>query len=292
MTDTILVTGASGHFGRAVLAHLLAMPGQRKLVAATRDPSRLADLAKKGIETRRADFDDPASLSSAFAGIDRLLMVSTDRLGAQGERLRQHRNAVAAARDAGVRHVVYTSMPDPKNALVSFAPDHLGTEEAIAASGLDHTILRNNWYMETLLMRLPQAFATGKWYSAAGSGRIAYAARADLASAAAHALVEGKGKTVVELGGPAAYSADEVAALASRIVGRPIEIVHVDDSSLAAGMKAAGVPEFLVPMLVSFDANARSGHQSHVTGELERLTGGKPRTLEAFLQENRAALVG
>ncbi|MGZ3306758.1 MAG: NAD(P)H-binding protein, partial [Asticcacaulis sp.] len=120
---TFLVSGANGKLGRQV-TQLLLDSGAGAVIAASRDPSKLADLAARGAETRRADFDDPASLNEAFKGVDRLLLISTDSLGA-GQRLAQHKNAVAAARAAGVKHIVYTSMPKPETSAVSFASDHL-----------------------------------------------------------------------------------------------------------------------------------------------------------------------
>ena len=165
------------------------------MIAASRDPAKLADLAAKGAETRRADFDDPASLDAAFKGVDRLLIVSTDALGVPGMRQRQHKAAVAAAARAQVGHVVYTSMPNPEpGSLIPFAPDHYGTEQALTKSGLPHTILRVSWYAENLLRSLPSILSTGKWYSSAGEGRVANVARDDVARAAAAALIKDAGR--------------------------------------------------------------------------------------------------
>ena len=295
MTQTLLVTGASGHFGRLVLDELLKSdtiePGA--IVAATRDVSKLADYAARGVQVRAADFDDPGTLVAAFAGVDRLLLISTDAMGVPGRRLAQHKAAVAAAQAAGVKHIVYTSLPEPEVSAVSFAPDHLGTEEAIAASGIAHTILRNSWYMENLFMGLPHALETGKWFTAAGGGKIAYAARADEAAAAAHALAgEGQESAIHTIAGPEAVSVDEVAAMVREITGKPLEVVHVDEEQLAAGMKAGDVPDFMIPVIVSFDRAARQGHLGITSDALERLSGREPMHLKAFLAANREALGG
>ena len=170
MSDTLLVTGASGQLGRRVLAHLLdtcAVPPAR-LIAVTRDPAKLADFAARGVEVRRGDFDDPGSLGEAFKGAGRLLLISTDALDTPGRRLAQHQAAIAAAKTAGVRHIVYTSMPNPDGSPIPFAPDHLGTEQALALSGRGWTILRNAWYFENLAFSLPGALApraseSGMW---------------------------------------------------------------------------------------------------------------------------------
>ena len=279
--STLLVTGANGKLGRQVVNRLLEKGGHA-VVAASRDPSKLADLAAKGAQTRRADFDDPASLRDAFRGVDRVLIVSTDALGS-GQRLSQHKNAVQAAKDAGAA-ILYTSMPKPETSKVTFAGDHLGTEQAIKASGAPYTILRNAWYQENLLAALPHALETGQWYSASGDGRISHIAHADCAEAAAAALLAAPENRTYTLTGPELLTTKQIAALASAASGKPLAVVDVTDEQLAAGLKAAGLPEAIIPMLVSFDANTREGGFDVLTGDVEALTGHKPRSLAAFFK--------
>jgi NAD(P)H dehydrogenase (quinone) len=286
---TFLVTGANGKLGRQAVQFLLdAKAGT--VIAASRDPSKLADLAAKGAETRRADFDDPASMVEAFAGVDRLLLISTDSM-APGQRLAQHTAAVAAAKTAGVAHVVYTSMPKPETSAVTFAGDHLGTENTLKATGLPYTILRNTWYQENLFMGLPQALKSGQWYSSAGNGRIAYIAHADCARAAAAALITAPVNQTLTLTGPELFTPQQVAALAAQATGKPLTVIEVTDEGLAGGMKHAGLPEAIIPMLVSFDTNTRQGGLDILTDDFETLTGQKPVTLQAFFAENSAALL-
>ncbi|WP_075217829.1 SDR family oxidoreductase [Mongoliimonas terrestris] len=289
---TLLVTGANGHLGRLVLEDLLARDSGDRIVAASRDPSRLADLAARGVETRRADFDDPASLASAFAGVDRLLLVSTDMLAVSGQRLAQHQAAVTAAAEAGVGHLVYTSMPQPDPASpVSFAGDHRGTEAAIVASGLSHTILRNHWYFENLFGSIGQKLASGAWYSAAGDGRLADVSRADCARVAAAVLAGTQtGATVEEISGPEALTTAEIAALIAEVSGRPLAVIPVPDDALRATLVDAGLPSFVVDLIVTFDINTRMGRAGTVTDAVERLTGRKPEALRDVLLANRAAL--
>ena len=291
---TFLVTGANGKLGRHVTQLLLdAQKGENgvgTVIAASRDPSKLADLAAKGAETRRADFDDPASLAEAFKGIDRLLLISTDSLGS-GQRLAQHTAAIAAAKAAGVGHVVYTSMPKPETSVVTFASDHLGTENTIKASGLPYTILRNSWYQENLSTALPPALKSGQWYSSAGDGRIPHIAHADCARAAAGALIKAPANQTFTLTGPELLSTQQIAALAAEVTGKPIKVIELTDEELAAGMKHAGVPEALIPMLVSFDTTTRQGGFDVLTDDVETLTGQKPTSLKAFLTANAQALL-
>src|SRR6202167_4265284 len=184
---TLFVTGASGHLGRRVVELLLEME-TGKIVAGTRKPEKLADLAARGVVVRHADFEDPQGLAAALAGVDGVLIVSTDAIDRPGRRLAQHRAAVAAAVSAGVKHAAYTSMPNPETSPVVFAPDHLGTEQALKASGLSYTILRMCWYTDFLIPTLAPAVASGNLIAATGQGGAPYVTREDCAQAAAAAL--------------------------------------------------------------------------------------------------------
>ncbi len=284
--SNLLVTGANGKLGRHVV-QLLLERGQDHIIAASRDTARLADLAAKGAETRTADFDDTASLAEAFKGVDRVLIISTDALGS-GQRLRQHLAAVKAATEAGAE-IVYTSMPKPDESAVVFAPDHAGTEKAIIASGQPYTILRDAWYQENLLMSLPGAFASGTLYTSAAEGRQAHVSHADVARSAAAALSKSSTNEVLTLTGPELLTTKQIAALASEVTGKPLSVTDLTDEQLAGGMKTAGVPEAIIPMLVSFDTTTREGGFDILTDDVETLTGRKPETLRAFLEANKAA---
>lgn len=295
MTETLLITGASGQLGRLVLDELLASGkvAPANILATTRDPAKLGAYAARGVTVRKADFDDPASLEAAFAGAAKVLIVSTDAIDRPGRRLAQHRSAVAAAREAGVGHILYTSMPQPDDSLVTFAPDHLGTEEAIKATGIPYTILRDGWYAENLFMSLPHALQTGTWYTATGEGRVAHITRADTAAAIAGALLKaGAESRTYTLTGPTSRTAEEIAEIVSTATGKPLKVVHVSDEQLAEGLKAAGLPEAMIPTIVSFDANTREGKISLVTKDAETLSGRPLTPLEDFVAANRAAFTG
>ena len=289
----LFVTGANGHLGRATLRHLLETQkiAPADIVAGSRNPSKLAELSQAGVETRKADFDDREGLVAAFTGIDRLLIISTDELATPGKRLQQHRNAVAAAVTAGVGHIVYTSMPNPDRSLVSFAPDHFETEQAIKASGLPYTILRNAWYSDNYLMSMPHNLQIGTWHTSMGDGRVSNISRDDCARAAATALTKPPaGNATLTLTGSESLSAIEIAAIVFAIAGKPLQVVPVSDEQSTEGLKAAGLPNFVVEMLVSTDANIRAGNFDLVTSDFEMLTGARPQSLNAFLENHRAAL--
>jgi NAD(P)H dehydrogenase (quinone) len=281
----ILVTGASGQFGRLVLAELMAR-GATDLRAGSRDPARLPATGARPV---RVDFDEAASLDAAFAGVERLLIISTDSLDPNGTRQRQHRAAVAAAVRAGVDHIAYTSMPAPAaDHPIFFAPDHLATEAAIQDSGLQHTILRNNWYFENLVLGMPAAIAQGTLYTSAGQGGLAQVARADLAAAAAGALMTETGSATYELSGPEAITMDAQVAIFNAVLGTDIRVEHLDDAALTGGLAAAGVPAGLAALIVGADRAIREGRMGQVTDVVERLSGRRPQRLADWLADHRA----
>jgi NAD(P)H dehydrogenase (quinone) len=289
MTEpTLFVSGASGHLGRLVIEALLSKGYQGKIIAGTRDPAKLADL--KRVEVRKADFTDKAGLVKALAGVDRFLLVSTDTIGT---RLPQHVTAIEAAKEAGVKEIAYTSMPTPEApSAITFAPEHLGTEEAIKASGIAYTILRMNWYSENLLGSVPGHVATGQWYTSTAGGKVSNVTRADCALAAAGALLRAAANKTYTVTGPEALSAADIAAIVSDLTGRPLQVIDVTDEQLGAGAKAAGVPDFVVDhFIVAFDRNTREGKVAAVTNAVEELWGKAPTSVRDFLAANLPALV-
>jgi NAD(P)H dehydrogenase (quinone) len=293
MSNTIFVTGASGQLGRLVIKHLLARGvTHNRIVAGTRDPAKLADLAATGIDVRKADFEDPQGLIEAFKGAGTVLIVSTDALDGADKRLKQHRNAVSSAVAAGVERLAYTSLPNPETALVTFAPDHLETERAIKATGLPYVIFRNSWYHENLLMSLPHALQSGQWHSAAKDGRTSSAAREDMAEAIAAALVAPSSDSrIYTLTGSEALSREEIAGLAREATGKPLAVVDVTDAQFAAGLEAAKVPGVFVEMLVSIEVAVRAGNLAIVTDDIASLIGRAPKRLGDYLKEARASYI-
>lgn len=286
---TLFVTGAGGKLGRRVVELLLERGHSGRIIAGTRDPSKLAGL--DGVEMRKADFSDPAGFTAALAGVDRLLIISTDAIGEV--RIKLQTDAVAAAKAAGVKRIVYTSLPHPEpGSIIPMAADHYATEQAIKATGIAYTLLRNSWYTENLLRSLPAALQSGKWYSAAGDGLISHVTREDAARAAAGALLaDDAGSRVFTITGPEALTNRQIAALASDVVGRPIEVVDVSDEQFIAGLKQAGLPEGVAQLLDTFEVGQRRGALSMVTDAVERLWGTKPTSVREFLTANKAALV-
>ncbi|MEZ0092307.1 NAD(P)H-binding protein [Streptacidiphilus sp. EB129] len=283
---TIAITGASGALGRASADFVLQTVDPREVVLTTRRPEALADLAARGAQVRRADFTDPGTLATAFEGVDRLLLISTDAVGA---RLDQQRAAISAAADAGVRHIVYTSVPEPVPANPALVvADHAGTEQALRDSEVAWTVLRNNLYAHMQVPTIGQAVASGRLVTSGGAGATAYVTREDCAAAAAAILTRGghEGRAY-DITGPEALSAADLAALAREIGGRDVELVEVDDAAFGTGLRAAGLPDHIAEVVASFGAATRGGFLAQVSSAVADLTGRKPTALADVV---RAAL--
>lgn len=291
--ETILVTGAGGQLGALVIDELLTLrqPSEAtKLVAGTRNPSDLAHLAARGVDVRRLDFDDATSLDAAFMGVTRLLLISTNVFGPP--RRRQHLAAIDAAKRAGVRHVTYTSMPNPDaSSLVPFAPDHRLTEEALERSGMAFTALRNAWYTDNLLQSLPGVLASGRWFGSAGDGRVANVTRADCARVAARVLLTNNGlEKRYDVTGPELLTTRQIAAIVSDVFETSIEVVDLDDEAYAKLLTDRGFPSPVVGLIVGSDANTRIGKFDVLGDAVERWTSRRPESLRSFLGTNAATI--
>jgi len=290
-TPVAFVTGASGRLGEEVVTLLLQR--NHTVVAGSRNPSRIAHLAKLGAEVRRVDFDDEADeIARAFQGAERLLLISTDELANPGHRIAQQLKAVQAARAAGVRQIAYTSMPLPDEASpVPFAEDHRVTESAIFDSGMQYDILRNGWYFENLLGLLPFVIRSGVWYTAAGDGRIPYIARRDTALAAVESLAGGMQDRIVDLAGPEAMTVEDMAAGVRRAYGVDLRVEHVPSGSLFDHLVSQGVDPHYAPLMIITDINQQLGRFDVNRDGLTAMTGQVATSFASFLEKNRDALL-
>ena len=261
---TIAITGATGQLGRLAIASLRAKGISP--IALARDPAKAADL---GVETRAFDYKavDPAALK----GVQTLVLISSNDFD---DRAGQHRAVIDAAKAAGVRHVIYTSILKGDQNPMILAQDHIATEAALQASGLGHTVLRNGWYTENYTGSLGAALAHGAMAGSAGEGRVATAARADYAEAIAAVAVnpDHQGK-VHELAGDAAYSMAEMAAEVSRQTGKAIGYANLPQADYAQMLIGFGLPEGFAHVLADSDASAAQGALYDNSGTLSRLIG-------------------
>ena len=279
----IAVTGATGQLGQLVVNGLLEKGTSIKVIAVVRDEKKALPLVKRGAEVRVAHYGDPAALKAAFSGVDRLLLISSSEVG---QRIEQHKNVINAAKAAGVKHIVYTSAPRATTTTLIIAPEHKATEENILQSGMEYTILRNNWYTENYKDQVETASKTGTIVSAAGAGRVASATRADFAAGAVAVLLgtghEGK---IYELGGDYAWDYNELAETIEEIIGKPVVYKAVDAGTLIDILKSAGLDEGMAGFFAALDGNIAEGALSEVTGELSRLIGRPTTSLRKGLKD-------
>jgi NAD(P)H dehydrogenase (quinone) len=273
---SIVVTGATGHLGRLVVEFLLdrGVPAGQ-VVATGRRVEKLVDLADRGVVVRSADYDDPASLRAAFAGAEKLLLVSGSEVG---QRIAQHANVIAAAKDSGVGLVAYTSILKADTSSLLLAEEHRATEQALAASGIPYVFLRNSWYLENYTEQLPVYLEHGI-AGAAGTGRVSAATRADYAEAAAAVLVsEGHEGAVYELGGPS-FSMAELAAAVSAAAGRTVSYTDLPVEQFTAVLVGAGLPEAAAAVFADGDRGMAQGELLAEGNDLEKLIGRTPTSL-------------
>lgn len=267
---SLVVTGATGQLGHHVVASLLAkgVPAGQ-VVALGRDEERLAGLAALGVTTRRVDYADTAALAAAFEGADRVLLISGSEVG---QRLPQHQNVIDAAKAAGVGLLAYTSIPHADTSGIALAAEHRATEEAILASGLPHTFLRNSWYLENYTDQLATYAEHGTVLGAAGDGQVSAATRADLAEAAAAALLLEQPKEVYELGG-AAFSLKELAATVGDVLGKDVTYTDLPAAELTKVLVGAGLPEPFAATLADADLGLGRGELYVEPTDLAELLG-------------------
>lgn len=281
---TYAVTGATGKLGRLVLSEMLQKVDPASVVALARDPSALADFAARGIQVRQADYDDPASLDAALKGVDRVLLISGN---AVGQRERQHRNVIDAAKANGVSYLAYTSILNARKSRLALAPEHKQTEEILEASGLNHDVLRMPWYSDNYMGGVAQNVAMGAVYGAAGNGRFSTASRADLAAGAAAALVGSEGGRIVEMAGDESWTMDDFAAELSKHSDKDVKYVNQSEADYAKTLEGAGLPPPVAALLASTSYLAGEGELENNERQLSQLSG-RPTT--SIAESIKAAL--
>jgi NAD(P)H dehydrogenase (quinone) len=299
----IVITGASGQYGRQATDMLIAQGFSEKLILISRSPDKLADRAAQGCDVRYGDYDKPETLAQAVAGAEKMLLISGTRVGA---RIAQHKAAIDAAAAAGVKHILYTSfigIDDPTNP-AEVRHDHIETENAMRASGMAWTMLRDAHYADAMiLMAGPGMMPGGQWFSNAGDGREAMVWRDDcVASAVAVLTTPGHENKIYNITGPELQTFDEVAALVSEITGCPLVHIAVDDEAQYAIFDAMGIPRRPVDDqyvggipwnsddMVTFGEAIRGGYLAVCSDDVEKLTGRKARSVREMIEANKDML--
>ncbi|MDK2767395.1 MAG: SDR family oxidoreductase [Sphingomonas sp.] len=263
------VTGASGQLGRLVVDALLSKVPPDQIVALVRAPDSMSDLAAKGVHVRSFDYDAPETLVPALAGVSRLLLISGNAIGS---RVPQHRAVIDAAKAAGVALVAYTSILNADRSPMLLAAEHKATEEMLAASGIDHALLRNGWYTENYLMGAGAAIAHGVLLGSSGDGAISAAARGDYAEAAATVLVRGLTGTF-ELAGDDSFTQSELADALAAISGKSVVYQNLPQAEYAAALEQVGLPGPYAAILADSDARAAEGALFDASRTLSQLIG-------------------
>ena len=285
----IIVTGATGKLGSAIVDRLLARLPPAEIGVSVRDVSKAAHLGERGVRVRSGNYSDPASLARAFAGADRVLIISSNDSGADA--VQQHRTAIDAARAAGAERVVYTShQAAAPDSLFRPMPDHAATEAYLAEQGGRFTSLRNGFYASTVPMLIGAAVETGT-LAAPADGPVSWTAHDDLAEIAALALLEPDrlGGITAPLTAPDMFDLAAVAELLTELTGRRITRVVVDDDDFAAGMVSRGVPVAQAEFSLGLYRAARRGEFAVTDPALTALLGRPVTPLRDVL---RAAAAG
>jgi NAD(P)H dehydrogenase (quinone) len=282
----ILVTGATGHLGNATIEFLLKQHTPASQIAAlVRDAKKGAALAAKGIALRTGDYFDTPALKKAFEGIGTLVFISS---GSIENRVQQHANVINAAKAAGVKHIIYTSVVKATGTLKFFPGiDHFHTEAMLKQSGIPYTIFRNTFYVEVLPMFFGGALETGQWYYAAGDAKANFAARTDMAEALANVArnpSQHVNKTY-EITSGRSYTFHEIAGIVSHVTGKQVSYIPIPLEALKDGMKQAGVPEAHIPMYASIAEGIGAGELDAVDNSLEQLLQRKPVDLKEYLPQ-------
>lgn len=280
----ILVTGANGQLGTAVIQNLLKKVSANQIAALVRDESKASALKEQGVDIRIGNYDDTASLDQAMQGIERVLLIAgTD----EEKRLRQHQNVVDAAKTARVQCVAYTSrsLKDRSTLANKLMEGHFQTEDSIRASGLNYAIFRNVLYMDTIPQFVGErVFDTGINLPT-DQGRVPFALRSEMGEAIAKVLLEGDRRNqVYKLTGSESYSFENVAATLTDLSGKEVGYTPIEKSAFEAQMKERGVPEMMIERVTGFLTDIKNGQEDEVSSDLENLLGRKPASLREGLK--------
>lgn len=281
----IVVTGATGQLGQLVIRALLKKIPATSIVAAVRNVEKAKDIAALGVQVRHADYNQPASWDVALKGADKVLLISSSEVG---QRSKQHKTVIDAAKRAGVKLLAYTSVLRADTSPLGLAVEHKETEEYLRASGVPFTLLRHGWYTENYTAGIPAALAHNAVFGCAADGRISSATRADYAEADAAVLTaENQAGKIYELAGDTSYTLTELAAEIARQTGKAIGYVNLPEAEYKKALLGAGLPEFLAQLLADSDTGVSKGALFDEGKQLSKLIG---RRTTALAEVVKAAL--
>lgn len=280
---TIAVTGANGNLGKLVISKLKEEVSASDIVALARTPSKASDL---GVTVRPFDYSKPEGLNDSLEGVEKLLLISSSEVG---QRTPQHLNVLKAAKEAGVKLLVYTSLLHADTSELSLAPEHRETEAAIKESGIPYIILRNGWYTENYTLSIAPAIEHGAYIGAAKEGNISSATRKDLADAAVKALISDVPTgSILELANDSFYTLKDFAAELSKQTGKEIPYVDLGEEKYGEALEQAGLPGWLAKAIAGWDVKIADGAVFDDSKTLSKLIG-RPTTSYAKAIEDTLA---
>jgi NAD(P)H dehydrogenase (quinone) len=269
--NMIVVTGATGQLGQLVIAALLKKTAASNIAAAVRNPEKAKGIAALGVQVRQADYNQPQSWDAALKGADKVLLISSSEIG---QRARQHKTVIDAAKRAGVKLLAYTSVLRADTSVLGLAAEHRETEDYIRASGVPFVFLRHGWYTENYTMGAKGALQHGAVFGCAGNGKISSATRADYAEADAIALTtENQAGKIYELAGDSTYTLAELAAEISRQSGKNIGYNNLPEADYKGLLLKVGLPEPVAALLSDSDTGASKGALFDEGHQLSKLIG-------------------
>lgn len=276
----IAVTGATGQLGRIVVSKLKEKIDAKNIFALVRSPQKAADL---GVEAREADYDKPESLGGALQNIDTLVLISGSEIG---KRAVQHENVIEAAKKAGVKRIVYTSLLHADTSSLSLADEHVATENLLKHANIPFTILRNGWYVENYASAIASGMESGTIIGSAGNGKISAAPRKDFADAIVAVVTsEGHQGKIYELAGDEAFTLSDLAAEVSKQTGKQVSYTNLPSEEYAASMVKAGLPEGLAQVLAGMDVSTSKGDLFDDSRQLSKLIGRSTTPMKAVVTE-------
>lgn len=279
----ILVTGGTGKLGKLVINELLKSISPENIAISTRNTDKARDLKEKGIDVRYGDFDKEESLSKAFEGIDKILIISTD--GDNETRIRQHKTAVDAAKNSNVKLIAYTSVAKASESSLPLALVHKETESYIKQTGIPYVFLRNNWYLENEIDSLKEAISTGTWTNSIGEAKVSWSLRKDYAKAATKILVtEGQENKIYELSRKA-LSVKELVSLIEKIINKNIFINNIDLDSYSQILKSNQLPQGLINFIIALQSSIKDSSLDIDSNDFQELLGSELSTMEEALTE-------
>lgn len=278
----LLITGATGQLGSKIVNHVLNLKHDETIYVSVRDAAKAESLKDKGIIVRTGDFDDSQSLGNAFAGIDRMVLVSTD--GDTPTRIRQHKNAIDAAKEAEIKEIVYTSLSKADNSPLNLAEVHKATEAYLIDSGINYKILRNNWYLENELNTIESALQSGVITTTYGDGKVGWLTRDEYALAAASALLDTTETNRIYTLSNQPATIHEFASVLSDLAHKEITVNVIDDATYHEALVGMDMPAGVADFVVAINRGIREGGLDAPSQDYQLLTKQAPQTLRESLK--------